>query len=365
MKKIVIDARESGTTTGRYIDKLIEYLYKLRPEYDFVILTKSHRLDYLKKLAPGFEIVESNIKEFTFGEQLALKKQLDGLKPDLVHFGMVQQPVRYSGTVVTTMHDLTTTRFRNPDKNPVVFKAKQQVYKWVNKEVAKKSKYIITATNYVKDDLVDYAGISPSKIFVTNESADFIEDQPKPVAKLTGKQFIMYVGNATPHKNLDRLVEAFKLIQESNPSLYLALGGKTTSNYKALAEKVAMKNIQNVVFTDFVSEGQLRWMYENCVAYVFPSLSEGFGLPGLEAMIHGAPVISSNATCLPEVYGDAAYYFYPYHTKEIANAIEEIVKNQKLREELVAKGKDQVKKYSWQKMAEQTIDVYKKVLKEN
>jgi glycosyltransferase involved in cell wall biosynthesis len=263
------------------------------------------------------------------------------------------------------MHDLTTTRFRNPDKNPVVFKAKQQVYKWVNKEVAKKSKYIITATNYVKDDLVDYAGISPSKIFVTNESADFIEDQPKPVAKLTGKQFIMYVGNATPHKNLDRLVEAFKLIQESNPSLYLALGGKTTSNYKALAEKVAMKNIQNVVFTDFVSEGQLRWMYENCVAYVFPSLSEGFGLPGLEAMIHGAPVISSNATCLPEVYGDAAYYFYPYHTKEIANAIEEIVKNQKLREELVAKGKDQVKKYSWQKMAEQTIEVYKKVLKEN
>jgi glycosyltransferase involved in cell wall biosynthesis len=106
-------------------------------------------------------------------------------------------------------------------------------------------------------------------------------------------------------------------------------------------------------------------MYENCVAYVFPSLSEGFGLPGLEAMAHGAPVISSNATCLPEVYGDAAYYFYPYHTKEIANAIEEVVNNKKLRDELVVKGKVQVKKYSWRRMAEQTLEVYKKALGEN
>jgi glycosyltransferase involved in cell wall biosynthesis len=365
MKTIVIDARESGTSTGRYVDKLVEYLYKLKPKYEFTILTKPRRVDYLKKVAPGFNIVEANFKEFTFAEQLAFKKQLDALGADLVHFGIVQQPVRYSGKVVTTVHDLTTTRFRNPDKNPIIFTVKQQVYRWLNKEVAKKSEYIIVPTEYIKNDLVQFASIKPSKIVVTLESADFIEDEPKPFAELRDKKFIMYIGRPTPHKNLDRLVEAFKLVHETHPDLYLALAGKTDSNYRALAQKVADKNIPNIIFTDFVSDGQLRWMYEHCVAYVFPSLSEGFGLPGLEAMAHGAPVISSDATSLPEVYGDAAHYFYPYHTKEIANAINEIVENGKLRDELIAKGKEQVKKYSWLTMAEQTLAVYDKVLGEN
>jgi glycosyltransferase involved in cell wall biosynthesis len=365
MKKIVIDARESGTSTGRYVDKLIEYLHKLKPRFEIIILTKPHRLDFFHGIAPDFQAIEANHKEFTFGEQVAFKKQLDALQADLVHFGMVQQPVRYSGKVVTTMHDLTTTRFKNPDKNPVVFTAKQQVYKWVNKEVAKKSEYIIVASNYVKNDIIQFADISPAKIIVTNEAADFIEEKPKVVPGLTSKQFIMYVGRPTPHKNLDRLVEAFKLVHETYPDLVLALAGKTDHNYQALEEKVKTGGIPNVVFTGFISDGQLRWLYEHCTAYVFPSLSEGFGLPGLEAMAHGAPVVSSDATCLPEIYGDAAYYFYPYHTKEIADAIIEVIKDKKLRESLIAKGKDQVKKYSWQRMAEQTLDIYKKALGEN
>ena len=108
MKKIVIDARESGTSTGRYVDKLIEYLHKLKPRFEIIILTKPHRLDFFHGIAPDFQAIEANHKEFTFGEQVAFKKQLDALQADLVHFGMVQQPVRYSGKVVTTMHDLTT-----------------------------------------------------------------------------------------------------------------------------------------------------------------------------------------------------------------------------------------------------------------
>jgi len=109
----------------------------------------------------------------------------------------------------------------------------------------------------------------------------------------------MYVGRPTPHKNLDRLVEAFKLVHETYPDLVLALAGKTDHNYQALEEKVKTGGIPNVVFTGFISDGQLRWLYEHCTAYVFPSLSEGFGLPGLEAMAHGAPVVSSDAlACL-------------------------------------------------------------------
>jgi len=111
-----------------------------------------------------------------------------------------------------------------------------------------------------------------------------------------------------------------------------------------------------------VSEGQLRWLYENTAAYIFPSLSEGFGLPGLEAMAHGAPVVSSNATCLPEIYGNAAHYFDPLDINDIANKTNDVLTNSDLRNELIKKGKTQAAKYSWQQMAKQTLEVYKKAL---
>jgi hypothetical protein len=114
MSKIVIDARESGTSTGRYVDKLIEYLRQLKPEHEVVLLAKKHRLDYLKSIAPSFKTVATPYREFTFGEQVGFKRQIDSLHADLVHFPMVQQPVWYRGRVVTTMQDLTGIRFRNP-----------------------------------------------------------------------------------------------------------------------------------------------------------------------------------------------------------------------------------------------------------
>src|SRR4051812_42622487 len=97
MAKIVIDARESGTSTGRYVDKLVEYLYKLRPVHEIIVLTKTPRAKFMRQIAPDFKVVESNFKEFGFGEQLGLLRQINKLKPDLVHFGMTQQPVRYRG----------------------------------------------------------------------------------------------------------------------------------------------------------------------------------------------------------------------------------------------------------------------------
>jgi len=111
-----------------------------------------------------------------------------------------------------------------------------------------------------------------------------------------------------------------------------------------------------------VSEGELRWLYEHCAAYVFPSLSEGFGLPGLEAMQHGAPVVSSNATCLPEVYGDAAHYFDPLDVQAMADAINEVITDKDLRARLIAAGHTQAATYSWKRMAEQTLAVYKTAL---
>jgi glycosyltransferase involved in cell wall biosynthesis len=129
-------------------------------------------------------------------------------------------------------------------------------------------------------------------------------------------------------------------------------------------EKKSKSISEDIVFPGFVSEGQLRWLYEHAAAYVFPSLSEGFGLPGLEAMAHGCPVVSSSATCLPEVYGDAAEYFDPISVEDIAKSIKKVVTSKVVQKTLRQKGKKQAAKYSWKRMAEQTLEVYKQALGE-
>lgn len=362
MKHLVIDARESGTSTGRYVDKLIEYLAKLRPDLAITILTKSHRIDALKELAPDFEVLAADYKEFTFAEQLGLRRRIKSLRPDLVHFSMTQQPVLYAGKRVTTVHDLTTARFRNPDKRTLVFLFKQWVYRRVIKTAARKSLAVFTPSQFVKDDLVSFAGIDPEKVAVTYEAADAISDPAEPIHGLTGKQFLVYVGRPTPHKNLERLIGAFRMLRQQHPELYLVLAGKKDRNYERIESIVRARAINGVYFTGFASEGRLRWLYENCAAYVFPSLSEGFGLPGLEAMAHGAPVVSSNATCLPEVYGDAARYFDPMDEHAMAEAINEVLTDKKLRGGLVSRGRAQAQKYSWRRMAEQTFEAYRRAL---
>lgn len=362
MSHIVIDARESGTTSGRYVDKLVEYLHKLQPQHDFTLLAKPHRIEYLHSIAPTFTLSVTEHKEFTLAEQTGLLRQINSLNADLVHFPMAQQPAFYTRPVVTTIQDLTAVRFGNPAKNPVVFWVKQQVYKWLIRRVARKSKHIIAISEFVKHDVADFTRISPDKITVTLEGADRMPDGSTAIAGLEDKQFIMYVGRPTPHKNLGRLIEAFVELQTTHPDLLLVLAGKKDYNYRQHEARVQKAGIKGVVFTDFIPDNQLRWLYEHCAAYVFPSLSEGFGLPGLEAMVHGAPVISSNATCLPEVNGEAAHYFDPLDIHDMATKIAEVIDNDTLRTELITKGKHHAATFSWQRMAEQTLAVYAQAL---
>jgi glycosyltransferase involved in cell wall biosynthesis len=361
-KHVVIDARESGTSTGRYLDKLVENLHDLRPNYRITLLAKKKRVEHFEKTTPKFTTKVTRFKEFTFSEQLGYLWQIRKEKADLVFFPAAHQPILYFGKVVTTIQDLTTARFRNPSKNRIIFSIKQRVYIWLNKIVGKKSTKLITPTEFVKEDFARFGNINMRDITVTHEAADKIEDAAEPVEELEDKDFIMYVGRPQPHKNLDRLVDAFQKLQENNPELRLVFVGKKDLLYQRLRLLVKKRGLENVLFTGFVSEGQLRWLYEHTKVYVFPSLSEGFGLPGLEAMVHGAPVASSNATCLPEVYQDGALYFDPKNTDEMAETIQKLLTSQKLRESQVAKGRTVAKSYSWRRMAEQTLAVFDEAL---
>jgi glycosyltransferase involved in cell wall biosynthesis len=260
------------------------------------------------------------------------------------------------------MHDLTTIRFRNPAKNWLVFTIKQQIYRWLNKRVAHKTRSIIVNSKYTKNDIVRFSRVDPSKVVVTYLAADQISDSPRPLKNLAGKDFILYVGRPLPHKNLKRLVDAYGQVKKSHPSLLLVLAGKLDKNYELLEGYADKRGVQGVVFTDFIEDASLRWLYENTRAYIFPSLSEGFGLPGLEAMVHGAPVVSTNATCLPEIYNEAAVYFDPTNADDMAAKINSVLDDEELAKELIEKGRRQAAKYSWRKMAEQTLEIYKEIL---
>ena len=362
MKKIVIDARESGTTTGRYVDKLIEHLYKLNPEFYIVVVTKPSREDYIKKIAPGFRVVATNIKEFTFSEQLRFCWLLKKLRADLVHFCMAQQPVLYRKNKITSIQDLTTVRFVNRSKNYLVFKFKQLIYGWVIKKVSKQSSLVLAPSRFVKEDLIKYTGLSENKFVVTYLAAEPINETPEIIDELKNKKFILYVGRPMEHKNLKRLILAFSLSLQKNPDLYLVLAGKKDSNFLMIENFVKQKDINNVVFTNYVSDAKLKWLYRNCRMYAFPSLSEGFGLPGLEAMVEGAPVVSSNKTCLPEIYGNGALYFDPLDIGDINEKINKVLGDESFRSKLIKNGYNQAQKYSWEKTAKQILNIYKDVL---
>jgi len=366
MKKIVIDARELRTSTGRYVERLLHYLQEVDTDksHRYIVLLKPKDMDGWEPRSKRFTKVACPHKEFTFAEQFGLLWQLVRLRPDLVHFGMVQQPVLYQGAVITTMHDLTTLRFGNPAKNRFVFRMKQRIYHVVNYIAAHKSRAIITPSEYVKDDVARVMRINSRKITVTYEAGDVMDSSPDPIPALEGKTFLLYVGRPNPHKNLDRLIEAFSTLKQDLPDLQLVLAGKQDTLFRRHASRIQHLGIPDIHFTGRVSDSQLRWLYEHTAAYVFPSLSEGFGLPGLEAMAHGAPVVSSNATCLPEIYGDAARYFDPTDVDDMAQAIKTVLAKPAVREALVAAGYKQVKRYSWKRMAEQTLEIYKHTLNE-
>ncbi len=178
-------------------------------------------------------------------------------------------------------------------------------------------------------------------------------------------QFFLYVGNAYPHKNLERLLEAYQHVTSHISPVTLILVGGEDYFYKQLKEKVRQMGLaDSVVFYGPASRGELNNLYKNTVALVFPSLMEGFGLPGLEAMANGCPVICSDIPVFREIYGEAAIYFNPTDANDIKNKMDSLCYhdlNHDIREEMARKGHEQVKKYSWQKLARQTLAVYNEI----
>lgn len=366
MSHIVIDARIINSSTGTYVQKLLFYLQQIDNNNVYTILVPTKDLHYLPLENSRFHYAACDVPNYSFAEQITLKKQLTSLRPDLVHFCMPQQPIWYHGKTVTTFHDLNLLKTYNSDKNWLSYHFKQLVGRVVFQKALAKNQHVIVPSEFTKRDILEtfHGVIHENRVTVTYEAAEPAQGTLQPFQH-PFQHYILYVGQQSDYKNIKRLGDAHQQLLKHHPNLGLILVGKKNKSAKENERYFIEKGYKNILFTDFIPNEQRDWLYVNAAAYVFPSLMEGFGLPGLEAMTYNTPVISSNATCLPEIYGNAAEYFDPYNVTAIATAIARVIDDTALQESLRQRGRKQVNQYSWKKMAEQTLAIYMTVLNES
>ncbi|MEM6997322.1 MAG: glycosyltransferase family 1 protein [Patescibacteria group bacterium] len=365
--KIVIDARKMRTSTGRYARELLTELEKIDSEDDYIIIGHSEDFKGAHSWTPTSKNFSSYVLDtphYTLREQWTLWRTLRDLKPDLVHFWMPQQPLLYRGKKVSTVHDLNYIHLRIYNRGVLHYEFKRLIFKVFLRIISRRNDALIAPTNYTAKDLIDYTGVDPQKVFVTHEgtAGQVNPEKTKPVKKLVGKKYLMYVGQSSKYKGQLKIIKTLQRLRIIHKDLRLAIIGKPNEYTDKLKRIVKEHSYSGVDFLGFVSDEELSWAYSNAAAFVQASTSEGFGLMNLEAMVCGCPVVSSNATCLPEICGDAAHYFDPNNADEMYAAIDEVLSNEALRKRLVANGKKQVKNYSWSKMAKETKSVYDRIL---
>ncbi len=228
----------------------------------------------------------------------------------------------------------------------------------------KQANHIIAVSQHTKKDLMKYLKIPEDKISVIYNGIDRSIFKPYN-AKALDRPYILYVGSERPRKNLERLIEAFAILRKEFTALRLVKVGVSGRSQKyrgrTMRKLDSLGITQDVMFIDHLSEVDLAYIYASAALLAYPSLYEGFGLPPLEAMACGCPVVASNTSSLPEVIGEAGIMVDPYDTDSLAQAMKEVLTNRKLRDEMVNKGLEQSKRFSWERAAEQTQQVYDKV----
>lgn len=366
MSHIVIDARIRRSSTGRPLHELVTRLQTIDHTNRYTILVQPD--DDWQMDSPNFKTVPCPFPQFSVNplNEIRFAWQLYRLKPDLVHFGMTQQPLLYFGNIVTYTHDLTMLYHVRRGATPLpIYWLKMRLYRFLLWWGHRKSKKIITFANKTAEEIAALHPFAKNKLVVTYEApgtAVVNTEAIKP--KKDFGTYIMYQGTAFPHKNLPRLIEAFDILHKKYPELNLVLVGKTEKHYIELAEDAKRHpSGKNIIFTGFLPDQESKWTFQHARLFVTPTLIEGAGLNPLEAMANGTPVVSSGTSVMPEMYGPGAIYFDPHDPSDIAEKISIVLDDEKLRKDLIAKGAKQVKKYSWEKMAKETLVVYKELLK--
>ncbi|MFC1651834.1 glycosyltransferase family 4 protein [Patescibacteria group bacterium] len=371
--KICVDGRMYGkgfTGIGRYIQELLSHLAKIDQEDQYLVLLSKGNFNEFNIKQPNFKKELADFGHYSLDEQTKFLKHLKKKEVDLIHFPHFNLPIFYRKPFVITIHDLIHTLF--PGKNITRF-PHRLAYDLVFRSAVKHAKKIIAVSENTKKDLVEIMKADPDKIEVIYEAVDDkyypIEDHKKlsdlkAKYKIT-KPFLFYIGNWRYHKNVHGLVEAFNIIKDQYKiDCQLVLPGKMGRGHQEEAEN-AINNSpfkSDIILPGFIPEEELPILYNAATIFTFPSFYEGFGLPPLEAMACATPVVSSNAACMPEILGDASKYFDPNNTEEMAKKIAEVLKSENLQKEMSKQGPERTKQYSWERMAKETLNVYKNII---
>jgi len=360
---IVIDARLYGpkhTGLGRYTKNLLIALHNLPDfkKYQFTLLIYPELESEIKSdLGQNYNYFVTNIRHYSLIEQLLLPIILNYLNPTLVHFTHLDKPIFYNQKSIVTVHDLIRHFSKGSDtttKNPILYWPKYWSYLFMTKIILATSN-IIVPSNYWRDYIIKKYSFNPNKIITTYEAVDPLLTILTKIA--LPSNYILYTGNLYPHKNINIVFKALQKLPNLKLKIICARD-KFQSRAIDLAKKLNV--LSQIEFLGYIRDIQFGKIYSNALALVHPSFMEGFSLTGLEAMSQNCPVIASNSSCLPEIYGDSVLYFDPNDTSQLVNQITKLQNNPKLRQELINKGHDQVKKYSWEKCAKLTLKFYEK-----
>ena len=368
---IAVDARVLGT--GRAIDNytknLLNALFTIDSKNNYFLF-----VDDPKKA----EALSGNFHTITVTSKKVLKDHFWFFK-NIFYFDLMFHPDNTEHLLclpksVVTVHDVMP--WVNPDiifsKN-ILVKLRQQFYYLLQKEALSSSSKIITVTKSSKKDIEKYLGIADSRIEVTYESVgeEFKKLEEAKISKFRSERklaapFLFYVGGFDTRKNVLVVLEAFKEISALLPKLMLVLAGsfevsnlKGGNQFPALKKYVVENHLtEKVQFTGYVSDQDLVYYYNAAECFVYPSLYEGFGLPVLEALNCGAAVVCSNSSSLPEVVGEAGLQFTPDNKEELVLSLKKVLTDGQLRESLQNKALLQAKKFSWEKVAQKTLEVF-------
>lgn len=364
---IAIDARSinwyKGTGIGTYTENVLKNILKLDKEnYYHIFWAGEHYEEYVQE---NSKIIFASNKNHSFFEQYYFPGYILRENIDIYHvpqngIGLLRN---INCKKVVTIHDLIP--YVMPE---TVGKGYLQKFLRELPQIIEASEAILTVSEYSKKDILKFFPMNPDKIFVTPLSADIKYkplDKEKCRAQLAAQYninnpFILYIGGFSPRKNVISLIKAFHKIYKHLPEEYsLVIVGSNTEQGKQMNDLITSLDLNDKIkFTGFVQEDQLPLFYNGCQVFVYPSLYEGFGLPPLEAMSCGAPVITSLITSIPEVVGDAGILINPYDQKELEDALEFLLNEEEKRNELSSKGLERASLFNWKTTAENTLKVY-------
>lgn len=369
--KIGIDARMYGPKQaglGRYVQQLITGLLEIDSENEFVFFVRDVRDPLLTSPYKGegkVSVVVADIPWYGLAEQIKFKKIIQKEKLDLMHFPHWNVPLFYNDPFVVTIHDLIMYHYPRPEATtlgPIKFWLKDRAHRIVLRHAVKKAKKIIVTSEFTRQDVHETLGVELEKMAVTYQAPVVRTQNTINKTQLLNKfwinkSYVLYVGNSYPHKNLDRLLKAWGIFEKKFGFDYqLVLAGKESVFYTNLKSYVLCP--KSAIFVGYVPDDELAQLYSSASLYVFPSLYEGFGLPPLEAQQYGAPVVSSSASCLPEVLGESALYFDPENVEQMADAIHRGLTDENIRFQLKQNAAENLKRFLGERMARETKNIY-------